>query len=301
MEIQHLRTFVTIVRTGHLTRASEQLHLTQSAVSKQVRALETELGVSLFDRSSTGMAISAAGRNLLPAAERLLQDAADLLNQALRLRDQVTGVLRLGTIVDPDTLQLGRLLGELLKRHPGIDVKLYHGISGVVRDRLRDGELDAAYFLGESSEPDLVSLPLRMERYVVAAPLGWRHRLVDADWPDLVRLPWVGTPAASSQHALMRRLLGARGLSCRVTVEADQEASMIDLVRGGVALCLIRERLTQPGADTLGIAIWQGPPIDCPLSLLVRRDQQEAPVVRALLDAASWVWRPAMENAGQRP
>ena len=79
MEIYQLRAFIAVARTGHMTRAAEQLHLTQSAVSKQLKALEEEFGASLFERTPSGMTLSAVGRRLMPLAKRTLEAATELV------------------------------------------------------------------------------------------------------------------------------------------------------------------------------------------------------------------------------
>src|SRR6185369_2621606 len=106
MEIYQLRAFVAVARTGHLTRAAEQLHLTQSAVSKQLKALEEQLGAPLFERSASGMTLSVVGKRLMPLAVRTLEAAAEITSTAKLLQGKLTGTLRLGTIIDPKSIRL---------------------------------------------------------------------------------------------------------------------------------------------------------------------------------------------------
>lgn len=124
MEIYQLRAFLTVARHGHLTRASEQMHISQSAVSKQIKALEDELGVVLFDRTSTGTSLTRSGQLLLAQAEKTLDSALELINMAKEIRGEIAGTIRLGTIIDPEFLRLGGVLGKLLDLYPKIDVKL---------------------------------------------------------------------------------------------------------------------------------------------------------------------------------
>jgi DNA-binding transcriptional LysR family regulator len=107
MELYQLKAVLAVARTGQLGRAGEQLHLTQSAISKQIKSLEDELGVLLFDRTPTGMTVTAAGRRLLPIAGRVVDGAQEMAALAASLRGNITGVLRLGTIIDPESLRLG--------------------------------------------------------------------------------------------------------------------------------------------------------------------------------------------------
>lgn len=290
VEIYQLRTFIAIARTAHLTRAAERLHLTQSAVSKQIKALEEKCGVLLFERSAAGMTLTAAGRHLLPAAERILDAAADFASAAKATRGMVAGNLRLGTIIDPESIRLGPLLGALLKFYPQIDVRLKHGISGSVLASLRAGELDACFFLGTIDDPQIVALPLDVETYVVAAPSAWHASLMHADWAALAGMPWVGTPPGSSQHALIQQIFAERGLTQRTVIEADQEASMIDLVRSNVGLCLMRERLTSEVVANGQAVVWEGARIPCPLSMLFPAASSESNIIRAFIEALRSVW-----------
>jgi DNA-binding transcriptional LysR family regulator len=294
VEIYQLRAFIALSRTGNMTRAAEQLHLTQSAVSKQLKALEEELGASLFERTPSGMALSAVGRRLMPLVKRTLEAAAELESAARLMQGQISGTLRLGTIIDPQSIRLGELLIEVQQRFPGIDVKLEHGISGSVLERLQAGELDACFFLGAVDEPAIKAVQLSLETYVVAVPAAWRERVSDSSWAALAALPWVGTPKASSQAAIMDRLMAEHGLERRTLVEADQESSMIDLVHAGVGLCLVRERLALEVIPHKSIVLWDGARIACPLSMVLRAEDAARPLYAALLDALFKVWPEAV-------
>lgn len=86
MELYQLRTFVTVAQQGHLTQAAELLHLSQPAVTAQIKALEEDMGMPLFDRSAGGVRLTRAGEELLPRAQSILTSSRDLLNHARGLR-----------------------------------------------------------------------------------------------------------------------------------------------------------------------------------------------------------------------
>jgi DNA-binding transcriptional LysR family regulator len=290
VEIYQLRAFIAVARTGHMTRAAEQLHLTQSAVSKQLKSLEEELGAPLFERSASGMALSAAGKRLMPLAKRTLDAATELLSAAKLLQGQISGTLRLGTIIDPASIRLGELLLEMQQQFPGIDVRLEHGISGTVLQHVRSGDLDAGFFLGHIDDPELKTVQVTLESYVVAAPAAWSERVMGRGWSVLASLPWIGTPQASSQAAIMDKVMREHGLTRRTVVEADQESSMIDLVHAGVGLCLVRERLALEVVSHKHIVLWDGDKIPCPLSMVLRAEDAPRPLPAALLEALFKIW-----------
>ncbi|KHK54842.1 LysR family transcriptional regulator [Ralstonia sp. A12] len=292
MELYQLKAVLAVARTGQLARAAEQLHLTQSAISKQIKGLEDELGVLLFDRTPTGMTVTAAGRRLLPIAGRVVDATQEMTALASSLRGNVSGVLRLGTIIDPESIRLGPLLAALLQFYPHIDVTLAHGISGSVLQMLRDGQVDAGFYLGTLHDPEITVHPLAVEHYVVVAPAAWEAKLRGASLQDLAAMPWLATPAGSSQHGMVAQMFAERGLSYNTVVEADQEASMIELVQSGVALGIMRERLAAGMVQSGQAVIWDGARLPCPLCLLHRRASADNPMVQALLATLPMIWQP---------
>ncbi len=281
---------MAVARLGHLTRASEQLHITQPAVSKQIRALEDELGVALFDRTSAGMSLTKAGLALSAHAESTLQQADNLLAAARELRGEVAGQLKLGTIIDPESLRLGEFLGGVLQEHPLIDVKLHHGISGWVMERVLAGELDAGFYLGPVNDPRLEAIALKQVNYCVITPNAWAERLAQADWAVLAAMPWVGTPAHSSQHRIVAQMFAQHGLVPHYAVEADQEASMLSLVRSGAALCIMREELALPAQAKAELGIVRGFEQQCALSFVYSRGRQADANLQAAVQMLKKVW-----------
>ncbi len=290
MEIYQLKAFLAVARVGHLTRAADQLHITQPAVSKQIKALEEELGVLLFDRLPTGMALTQAGQTLLPQAERTLFNAMEMLSAAKRLQGEVAGTVRLGTIIDPESIKLGSFLGAVLQYYPLLQIKLNHGISGTVLDQLMAGELDAGFYLGDVSTPGVAQVLLKTVSYRIVAPPDWKERMPQATWQDIGQMPWVGTPAQSSQHRLVREMLRRQGFEPRFVVEADQEASMISLVKNGVGLCLMRDELAQAAAQRGEVVIWQEVNQPCPLTFIYPSAREHEPSIAGLRQVLQEIW-----------
>jgi len=113
MELYQLKTFVAIAHEGSLTRAAERVFTSAPAVSAQLKALEDELGVKLFERTPRGMTLTDAGRRMLDEAERTLASATRMRSAAEQIRGAVQGMVRFGTVVDPVALRLGDVLVKL--------------------------------------------------------------------------------------------------------------------------------------------------------------------------------------------
>ncbi|MBD0691736.1 LysR family transcriptional regulator [Streptomyces sp. CBMA123] len=189
MELRQLRCFVAVAEELHFGRAAEKLLLGQPAVSQQVRRLERELKVELFDRSPRYVRLTPAGERFLPAARNVLsaEDAA----RALAADLAAPAVLRLGTITGLAE-RLDLILETYQQRAPGVRVELH---SAPVRERLAqlaDGRLDAAFVRGAIAEnsPGLRFLPVWEDELVLALPA--RHPLAaqpEVDLAELADLP----------------------------------------------------------------------------------------------------------------
>jgi len=130
MELYQLRGFATVAELGHLTRAAEKLHISQPALSAQIKALEDELSVLLFERSASGMTLTAAGKRLPPEAVTVIEAAAALRGNAHAFQGEVAGHVRLGMLSDPDFVRLGDFLAQATARFPLLEIELHHEVSG---------------------------------------------------------------------------------------------------------------------------------------------------------------------------
>ncbi len=295
MDYSGLRAFVVVAQEGNLTRAAERLHVTQPALSLQLKRLQASLGVTLFERMPRGMRLTETGRKLLPAAERALGAATEFRAAAVGLKGSISGVLRLGTIVDPEFLRLGSCLRLLVERHPGLTFALKHGMSGAMAREVETGNTDVAFTLGEPGLEDLKDRfhvrPLTGFVYRVVAPPGWAGQVRGKGWRDLAPLPWIGTPVESVHSRLLGRIALAEQVSFNHVAQVDLEPSMMDLVTSGVALALARDSLALRAAHANGVAIADAVTVPAALGLICRKDRHSEPAIRAALDIIGEIWR----------
>jgi DNA-binding transcriptional LysR family regulator len=171
-----------------------------------------QFDLRLFERSASGMTLTVAGRALLAHAHRVLAAADELRRAAKRLRGEVAGALRIGTVSDPGSIRVGQLLAHAVERHPNLELQLQHETSGAVLEHVREGRLDASFYFGDAPGPEFSSLRLRQFHYCITAPAAWRDQLRDARWSDIAGLPWILTPANSTHNRLVTELLAEHGL-----------------------------------------------------------------------------------------
>lgn len=300
MELYQLRGFAAVAELGNLTRAAERLHLSQPALSAQIKALEDELGVPLFDRTSSGMQLTIGGRRLLAEAEKVLAAAQSLAAAARTLKGEVAGRLRIGTVSDPAFMRVGALLAAATERYPLLQIELHQAVSGEAFEQVRRGELDASFYFGTLAHPSVAGLRLGELAYRVVAPAQWCERLAHADWAALAAMPWVMTPSISTHNQLVSELFAGRAVAPTQVVVADQEALISTLVGAGVGVALMREDLAREKEAAGEVCTWRDVRMAAPLWFVFLAERERDPAIAALLQVVGALWRVA-EAGAPRP
>jgi DNA-binding transcriptional LysR family regulator len=288
LELYQLRSFATVAELGHLTRAAERLHVSQPALSAQIKALEDELGVALVERGPAGMALTGAGRDLLSDALEVLAAAKRLRGRALAMHGELRARLRLGTVADPQLTRVADVLRRTVDRYPLLEVDVHQTISGAAFGLVRDGALDASFYFGNASHASVVAMPLRPLAFRIAIPAAWASRLAGASWDTLAAEPWIMTPTVSTHHALASELFAAHGIAPLRRVEADHEGIVSSLVAAGLGIALLREDLVEHAGGA--VAIHGDTRIVTPLAFVHRRERDDDPAIRALREIVAEVW-----------
>jgi DNA-binding transcriptional LysR family regulator len=290
MELNHLQSFIAVAKLGHLTRAAETLHLSQPALSGQIKALEENLGVTLFERSSSGMSLTTSGRLLLEDAQRVIEAVEQLKHAAQRLRGLTTGTIKLGTVLEPSILQLGELLSLAFERHPQLELEVHQVLSSDALVGVRNGTLDASFYFGRQPEADLDAVALREIVYRVAIPIDWSEELLTAPWEVVAERPWIITPEQSSHRRLVMELFQDRSALPARLIEADAEPVIINLVESQVGVSLVREELASASAKAGRVAIWPGASAITKLWLVYGAKRRGDPLLQALLEVLYEIW-----------
>jgi len=293
---QTLRAFAAVAREGSVSRAAEKLHRSQPAISLQLKTLAETTGLKLLERTPQGMALTPDGTALLPLADKSLAALGEFMTAAAALHTTVHGQLRIGTILDPEFTRLGAFLVHLVKTRPLINTALRQGMSGEVLALIDNGDLDVGFFLDLPDDPVGPSMSrktLTRFTYRVLAPAGWGPQVRNGDWKALAALPWLATPPSSVHNRLQRRVFGPESITGQEpprTALVDQEASMLDLVRSGVGLSLVRDSIAMREAQARGLVIAERVSLDCELSFICRAERRMEPVIDAAWSAIDAIW-----------
>jgi DNA-binding transcriptional LysR family regulator len=299
VELYQLKGFVAVAGEGHLTRAADKLHVSQPALSAQIKALEDELGVTLFERGPSGMALTSAGKRLVTAAHGVIAAANAMAREARTLSGEIAGRIRLGTVAEPEFVRLPALLAMAVERCPLVEIELHHEVSGDAFAKVRDGVLDASYYYGDLAHPAVASMPLLRFAFRVVAPAAWRGRVAGADFAALAREPWILTPPISTHRVLAEGLFREHGVTPATLIEADNEGVIRSLVVAGLGVALMRDGAAAALVESGEACLWEGARLPTELRFIWREEVSGDPASCALLDLVRETWSP--EEAGSPP
>lgn len=185
MELRHLRYFVAVAEELNFRRAAERLNLAQPALSAQIKGLEIELAVKLFERTTRLVKLTPAGRVLLEEARLVLSAAKQAEHRAKKAEEGFVGTLRVGLIAPTANAWLARILRGFQQQFPGVQISLFDLTSTEQLRRLHSGELDAGLLRPPIGSPQLDYKFVEESRQVLAAPIGHRlGRKRKIEWKD---------------------------------------------------------------------------------------------------------------------
>jgi DNA-binding transcriptional LysR family regulator len=281
MDLHQLRIFVTVAEEQNLTRGAQRLYMTPPTVSTHIKALEDELGVTLFVRTSRGMALTDKGSLLKVSAEQTLQAAQALKNHATALQTRLLGHVRLGLSASPQFLRLGALVQALQEVYPGLTLALVASSSGSILQALQQGTMEAGYVFGLPPMPEIATQYLGAAEVVIAVPRQWAARLTRATWHDLAQLPWISSDGYCAFEALTATLFQQHGLRQR-QVQAHDEATKAELVAAGIGLAMLERSEAEQAQYAERIMVWPTAPMTCALYFATLRRRQDEPLLQAL-------------------
>jgi DNA-binding transcriptional LysR family regulator len=243
MNLRQLRYVVALAETQSFTKAAEIEYVVQSALSQQVRKLEEELGVALFERTTRSVALTSAGEALLPLVRQVLAGVDQIKFDAQALSGTVTGRLTVGMMEVPsESLDVAALMATFHARYPEVSVTLRSGGSNLLIEAVRDRKLDVA-IVGSNVPPStgrLTSTALFTEPLVAVLPSA--HELAakkSVRLDQLAALPFIDFPPGYGlRHETDR---GFAGVSRRVAFEVTRVDEVVHFVSQELGVALLPE------------------------------------------------------------
>ena len=260
MDFRQLQYMLTLAEYKNMTRASEALYISQSALSHYLKNVEQELGVTLFDRSTNPLSLTYAGKCYMEGARRILMENDRMLRELRDITHHMTGKLVIGTSRDRASYMMPRILPVFTARYPGIETEVFTASGQKLMEALRTGRVDMVLLpdTWKALDSDLNSEPIYTEELVLAAKQGYlpeKTRLTDRTVSPraLADIPFF---LLFQEHA-MRTWCDAWFRKHRLKIEPRMEfssnISCYRMAASGMGVTIIpylTTRMTNPGGGT---------------------------------------------------
>jgi len=299
MELRHLRYFVAIAEEGSFTGAAERLWVAQPGLSTQIRRLESELGVQLFERHTRGVDLTAAGELFLERARTVLAAAEAARSTGRDIEEGLVGSVRVGIATGVGWPGTAALLGGFGRERPGMELTVVEAYAGTLLEELRAGRLDALIAPSEFGSAEMGRVRLGRERWLVLA--GGSHPLAGAGpvaAPELEGERFVvsGHRDGAGYDRLVADTLGGLGVTV-VLERGGSGPALLAAVAAGDALALttmpdaavggVTARAISPARRVEFALLWGGETPAPALSELIRCAEAGVGAPRALLVAVA--------------
>ena len=281
MSIQKYEIFLHTVEAGSVSRAAQDLGLTQSAVSHALSSLEERFGFSLLHRSRAGVRLTAEGKKVLPSVRAILSAEMRLQETVSSIHGLSTGTIRIGTFTSVAVHWLPAILKGFQEEHPHIRFKLLNGDYHDVEQWLEEGAVDLGFVSLPTRAPGKVT-PLMEDRLLVILPKDHPLASLDSFPIGYARQETFISLLESSDHDL-RRALDAEGIRPHIRFITKDDYAIIAMVEQGLGIAIMPELLLQGRRDNIA-ALELKPQASRTIALAVTESGRQSPATRLFAD-----------------
>ena len=295
LTLKQLRYVDALARHGHFGRAADVCAISQPALSMQIKELEQSLGSDLFERGARAVRLTRFGEDFVTRVRAILRDVDELQDMARAARARLTGRLRIGVIPTVAPYLLPRVIGDLMKTYPNLDLHVRETLTPRLIGELTDGSLDTALVALPVSEPALHEVPLFSESFVLVRPLAE----ADLPVPSRETLREMRLLLLEEGHCFRDQALSFCNLSStapRELLDGSSLSTLVQMVGAGIGVTLIPEMAmpVETRSAPVAVARFAKPEPRRTIGMVWRKT---SPLARQLQDLAEVV-RQSAENQG---
>ncbi|SMG27443.1 LysR family transcriptional regulator [Paraburkholderia susongensis] len=281
--LRQLRVFIEVARLQSFSRAGDEIGLTQSAVSRCVRELESEIGLKLIDRTTREVQLTDVGGNLVSSVSRLLSDLDDALREIREIGEQRRGRVVVAASPTIACRLMPRVVASCVQQFPYVTLGLRDDVQSDVVRKVKSGEVDFGVIIGPFSDGDLLSETLMTDSFCVVSrddhPLAARKQVTwrDLDGEQLVMLDY-----ASGSRPIIDAAMQEQGVNATVVQELGHSATVFGLVEAGVGISVLPWLALPLPAGASLVARALVPRAERRVELVRRRDRSLSPAAEAV-------------------
>lgn len=240
MDLKQLRTFLHVAETGSFSEAAKRLNVTQPALSRQIRLLEEDAGVSLFIRTGRGVILSEAGEILVPRARILAEEMERLKTDMTTFAGTISGEVRLGLPPSVGLVLAGPVVERFHQDYPNVRLRVTQLLSGALQENLLNGRMDIGILFEGNVSPLLRSTPLWSDPlFFVTAPSEYWAARTSISLTECLEHPFILPGPKHGLRDMLDKEAAKIGKKVNVVVEAESLAVHTELVCRGIGSTIL--------------------------------------------------------------
>jgi LysR family nitrogen assimilation transcriptional regulator len=286
MDLRQLRYFTAIAENGSFSEAAARLHVAQSALSRQIGALEDELGVALFDRHARGVTLTPPGALLVERANRVLGEVAEARAEVMARARLPSGEAVIGTTSTTSRMLYGPLAERFAREFPAVQLRFMEGVPYQLLEGLDTGRIDVAVMVDPDPRAGQILEPLVSEQvYLIGRGDSPGMPRGPCDIHALRRMPLILLPRPAGSRVRLDHLAAEAGIELQVSHEVANVDVVKDFVARGLGFALLPHSSIMPYVAESRFAAVPLNGVRISRTLVRRADRAPSPAVAALMDA----------------
>jgi DNA-binding transcriptional LysR family regulator len=240
VSIEQVRAFLVVSRLGSFTKAARILNISQPGLTVQIRLLEEQLKFRLLDRNTRHVELTRAGRDLIPAFQRIVQDFDAIIDNVRDIGSKRQGIIRLACLPSVASTHLPKVIAAFKKKHPQVSYILRDAMGKRIIEMIRSEEVDIGIADGEPNWPDLESIELMRDHLHVIFPKT--HRIAKQEkitLESVIKYPLVLMDPAASTRTMLDAAFAHMGRLVMPVCEVTYISTAIGMVSAGLGLAIL--------------------------------------------------------------
>ena len=279
-----VQAFIAVAEHAGFQRAAEELHISQTAVTRRLQNLESHLGVKLIERTTRSVALTAIGSDFLPQAKRLVGELSNALTEIAESGKARRGDVSIACVPTAGIQFLPRIIQEYSASFPDNRITILDHSSSAVADAVVRREAELGINLAQTHHPDLISTRLLTDQFALICrddhPLANKKSVA---WKQLASYPLIFAGEANANRSVLDQELGSSKIKLQLFYEVQRSSTALGLVAEGVAIAVVPRLAVQKGAyPRLRAVALVDPIISRALVLVTRKAAQLSPAAQAL-------------------
>lgn len=262
IDFDGVQAFVAVADLGGFNKAAEQLHITQTALTRRIQKLETYLALKLLDRTTRRVELTAVGRDFLPRARNIVLDMTSAVERLKDMSQHARGHITLACIPSMTSHVLPGIIRSYADRYPDNRIRLLDGSSHEVRESVLSGQAELGIAIEGERHPNLAETPLFADPLVFICrsphPLEGRKQVT---WADMRDTELIGVSSFMATRVFMDYQLAKRGIRLRSNYEVQHHATAVNLVAAGVGSAILPSSTFKEGDRPGVVKIALGNPV----------------------------------------